>query len=157
MVHITLPSGVGRGLINEVLFATCLSNVLFWRKAVLLHNVPLCPGVWMITGDKRLRWNGISSSLCVCLCLSGGGGGGECQWYSMLRPGKASVACASLVRICLMFYASVNSSSAHPPPGNSGVFSRTFHPGCRALAFHPIIPGHLTIPHSFTLQHCRFF
>ena len=27
-------------------------------------------------------------------------------------------------------YASVNSSSAHPPPpGNSGAFSRTFHPG----------------------------
>ena len=52
--------------------------------------------------------------------------------------------------------ASVNSSSAHPPPGNSGAFSRTFHPGGRALAFHPITPGHLTIPHSFTLQHCRF-
>ena len=43
------------------------------------------------------------------------------------------------------------------PPGNSGAFSRTFHPGGRALAFHPINPGHLTIPHSFTLQHCRFF
>ena len=43
------------------------------------------------------------------------------------------------------------------PPGNSGAFSRTFHPGDRALAFHPITPGHLTIPHSFTLQHCRFF
>ena len=44
-----------------------------------------------------------------------------------------------------------------PLPGNSGAFSRTFHPGGRALAFHPITPGHLTIPHSFTLQHCRFF
>ena len=53
--------------------------------------------------------------------------------------------------------ASVNSSSAHPPPGNSGAFSHTFHPGGRALAFHPITPGHLTIPHSFTLQHCRLF
>ena len=60
---------------------------------------------------------------------------------------------------CDQIYASVNSSSAHPPPppGNSGAFSRTFHPGGRALAFHPITPGHLTIPHSFTLQHCRFF
>ena len=44
-----------------------------------------------------------------------------------------------------------------PPPGNSGAFSRTFHPGGRALAFHPITPGHLTIPHSFTSHHCRLF
>ena len=36
------------------------------------------------------------------------------------------------------------------PPGNSGAFSHTFHPGGRALAFHPITPGafdHLTFLH----------
>ena len=43
------------------------------------------------------------------------------------------------------FNASVNSSSAHHLPGNSGAFSHTFHPRIRALAFHPITPGHLTI------------
>ena len=31
------------------------------------------------------------------------------------------------------------------PPGYCGAFSHTFHPGGRALAFHPITPGHLTI------------
>ena len=36
------------------------------------------------------------------------------------------------------------------PPGNSGAFSHTFHPGGRELTFHPITPGHLTTPHSFT-------
>ena len=42
------------------------------------------------------------------------------------------------------------------PPDNSGAFSHTFHPGGRALAFHPITPGHLTIsllsPHNIDVS-----
>ena len=48
-----------------------------------------------------------------------------------------------------------------PPPGNSGTFSHTFHPGGRAFAFHPITPGHLTIsllsPYTLDLQNDLFF
>ena len=43
-----------------------------------------------------------------------------------------------------------------PPPGNSGAFSQTFHPGGRALAFHPITPGHLTISLLSPYNICRF-
>ena len=39
------------------------------------------------------------------------------------------------------------------PRGNSEAFSRTVHPGGRALAFHPIIPGHLTISLFFFLPY----
>ena len=56
--------------------------------------------------------------------------------------GKGGDVCTSFPPTC---YASVNSSSAHPSPGNSGAFSHTFHPRGWALAFHPITPGHLTI------------
>ena len=55
-------------------------------------------------------------------------------------------------------YASVNSSSAHPPPGNSGAFSRTFHPGGRALGLislpfnYPGIFDHPTFFHLTTLS-----
>ena len=49
----------------------------------------------------------------------------------------------------------------HSLPGNSGAFSHTFHPGDRALAFHPITPGHLTIsllsPYTLDLQNDLFF
>ena len=44
-----------------------------------------------------------------------------------------------------------------PPPGNSGAFSRTFHPGGRGISLPSNYPGafdHLT---SFTSQHYRFF
>ena len=36
--------------------------------------------------------------------------------------------------------------------GISGAFSHTVYPGGRALAFHQITPGHLTILLFFTLQ-----
>ena len=46
-----------------------------------------------------------------------------------------------------------------PPPhplGNSGAFSQAFHPRGRALAFHPITPGHLTISLLSPYNICRF-
>ena len=48
--------------------------------------------------------------------------------------------------------ASFNSSSAHPPPGNSGAFSRTFHPGGRAL-------GLISLPSNYpgAFDHPTFF
>ena len=49
-------------------------------------------------------------------------------------------------------YASVNSSSAHPPPGISGAFSLIVRPGGRALVYSGTIDG-LVI---FTSQHCHF-
>ena len=74
---------------------------------------------------------------------------------------KASVSTSFRCLLCSTeqsnSYASVNSSSAHPPPGNSGAFFRTFHPGGWGISLPSNYPGafdHLT---SFTLQHCRFF
>ena len=40
---------------------------------------------------------------------------------------------------------SIQAVSIPPPPPQRGIFSFTVHPGGRALAFHPITPGHLTI------------
>ena len=44
--------------------------------------------------------------------------------------------------------ASVNSSCAHPPPGNCGVFAHIVSPGGRALANPRATPGLLT-PRGF--------
>ena len=41
-------------------------------------------------------------------------------------------------------YAPVNSSCAHPPPGNCGAFARIVSPGGRALAYPRATPGLLT-------------
>ena len=41
-------------------------------------------------------------------------------------------------------YASVNSSCAHPPPGNCGAFAGIVSPGGRALAYPRATPGLLT-------------
>ena len=41
-------------------------------------------------------------------------------------------------------YASVNSSSAHPPPGNPGAFPNVARPGGGAFAYLGLTPGHLT-------------
>ena len=44
-----------------------------------------------------------------------------------------------------LFYASVNSSSAHPPPpGNPGAFPNVVRPGGGAFAYLGLTPGHLT-------------
>ena len=40
-------------------------------------------------------------------------------------------------------YASVNSSSAHPPPGNPGAFPNVARPGGGAFAYLGLTPGHL--------------
>ena len=40
--------------------------------------------------------------------------------------------------------ASINSSGAHPPPGNRGAFAHVVSPGGWALAYPGAIPGHLT-------------
>ena len=40
--------------------------------------------------------------------------------------------------------ASVNSSSAHPPPGNPGAFPNVVRPGGGAFAYLGLTPGHLT-------------
>ena len=40
--------------------------------------------------------------------------------------------------------ASVNSSSAHPPPGNPGAFPNVARPGGGAFAYLGLTPGHLT-------------
>ena len=40
--------------------------------------------------------------------------------------------------------APVNSSCAHPPPGNCGAFARIVSPGGRALAYPRATPGLLT-------------
>ena len=40
--------------------------------------------------------------------------------------------------------ASVNSSSAHPPPGNRGAFRNVARPEGGAFAYLELTPGHLT-------------
>ena len=44
----------------------------------------------------------------------------------------------------LLNYASVNSSSVHPPPGNPGAFPNVARPGGGAFAYLGLTPGHLT-------------
>ena len=48
-------------------------------------------------------------------------------------------------------YASVNSSSAHFPPGISGAFFLIVRPGGRALVYPGAFDGHVI----FTSQHCH--
>ena len=46
--------------------------------------------------------------------------------------------------VMLQYNAPVNSSCAHPPPGNCGAFARIVSPGGRALAYPRATPGLLT-------------
>ena len=49
-------------------------------------------------------------------------------------------------------FASVNSSCAHPPPGNCRAFARIVSPGGRALAYPRATPGLLTHTRGFWLE-----
>ena len=65
----------------------------------------------------------------------------------------------SLVGWDLLFmHQSIPAVPIPPPPpwAIAGHFPTQSIPVGRALAFHPITPGHLTISLFFTLQHCRF-
>ena len=73
-------------------------------------------------------------------CLGGGGRLNDEAWAELTKP---------------FMHQSI--PAVPIPPGNSGAFIQTFHPGGRALAFHPITPGHLTISLLSPYNTCRFF
>ena len=72
-------------------------------------------------------------------CYMDGNDLGECGgggWTLVMKIDGAQVQ--------FIAYASINSSGAHPPPGNRGAFAYVVSPGGWALAYPVATPGHLT-------------